>query len=381
MSASKVYFTDMRTRGGVSLPEKLKKLIRTAGIGELSLDRKFVAVKIHFGEPGNLSFLRPNFARAVVDVIKENGGKPFLTDCNTLYTGRRKNALDHIDSAYENGFVPYATGCHVIIADGITGKDEVWVPVCGGELVKEAKIGRAIMDADVFISLNHFKGHENTGFGGALKNIGMGCGSRAGKMEQHNGGKTAVREAKCVGCRMCERECAHAAIEFDNRKAHISEERCVGCGRCIHACRAEAIYQPNGAAEDELCKKIAEYSKAVVDGRPHFHISIVNQVSPCCDCHSENDAPIIPDVGMFASFDPVALDMACADACNAQPAYANSLLGENLMAHGAHEHHGIVECDGDRFTHTFANTDWRVTLEHAEKLGVGTRNYELITVK
>lgn len=380
MERSKVYFTDMRTHG-TSLLDKLKKLIRTAGIETLPLDGKFVAIKIHFGEPGNLSFLRPNFARAVVDVIKDCGGKPFLTDCNTLYTGRRKNALDHIESAYENGFSPFATGCQIMIADGLTGKDEVWVPVEGGELVKEAKIGRAVMDADVFISLNHFKGHENTGFGGAMKNIGMGCGSRAGKMEQHNGGKTAVRNAKCVGCRVCAKECAHGAITFEGGKAQIDTGKCVGCGRCIHACRTEAIYQPYGSANEDLCKKIAEYTKAVVDGRPHFHISIVNQVSPNCDCHGDNDAPIIPDVGMFASFDPVALDMACADACNAQPAYANSVLGENLMSHGGHEHHGIVEHDGDRFDHTSPNTDWRVTLEHGERLGIGTREYELITVK
>ncbi len=381
MEKSKVYFTDMRTRGGASLLEKLKKLIKAAGIESLPLENKFVAIKIHFGEPGNLSFLRPNFAKAVADVIKENGGRPFLTDSNTLYPGRRKNALDHLNAAYENGFSPFSTGCHVIIADGLTGKDEVWVPVVGGELVSEAKIGRAVMDADVFISLSHFKGHEAAGFGGAVKNIGMGCASRAGKMEQHNGGKCAVREAKCVGCRKCAPECAHDAISFENKKAAIATEKCVGCGRCIHACRVEAIYQPSGSANADLCKKIAEYAKAVVDGRPQFHINIVNQVSPNCDCHNENDTPIIPDVGMFASFDPIALDMACADACNAKPILADSVLGDNLKACGAHHHDGIVEHDGDRFTHTAPTTDWRVTMEHGEKLGLGSREYELITIK
>ena len=214
MEKSKVYFTDMRVGSGDNLLMKLQRLIKKAGIMDIDMKDRFVAIKIHFGEPGNLSFLRPNFAKAVADVVKENGGKPFLTDCNTLYVGRRKNALDHLDAAYENGFSPLTTGCQVIIADGLTGKDEVWVPVEGGELVKEAKIGRAIMDADVFISLSHFKGHEATGFGGALKNIGMGCGSRAGKMEQHNGGKTQVDKSRCVGCRMCSKECAHGAISF-----------------------------------------------------------------------------------------------------------------------------------------------------------------------
>ena len=205
MEKSKVYFTDMHTHNSISLPDKLKKLIKKAGIGTIDMEDKFVAIKIHFGEPGNLAFLRPNFAKAVADVVKEQKGLPFLTDCNTLYVGRRKHALEHIDAAYENGFSPFSTGCNVIIADGLKGTDEVDVPVAGGELVKEAKIGRAIMDADVFLSLSHFKGHECTGFGGAIKNIGMGCGSRAGKMEQHNSGKPEIDPDLCRGCGACNR--------------------------------------------------------------------------------------------------------------------------------------------------------------------------------
>lgn len=379
---SKVYFTDMRVRLGDNLLLKLKRLIKAADIGDIDMDGKFVAIKMHFGEAGNLSYLRPNYAKAVADVVKELGGKPFLTDCNTLYTGMRKNALDHLNTAYENGFSPLSTGCQVIIADGLTGKDEVWVPVEGGELVSEAKIGRAIMDADVFISLSHFKGHESTGFGGALKNIGMGCGSRAGKMEQHNGGKTEVDKSRCVGCRMCAKQCAHGAISFgEDRKASVDQSKCVGCGRCIHACRAEAINQSADSANEDLCKKMAEYAKAVVDGRPQFHISLVTQVSPYCDCHPENDAPIIPDIGMFASFDPVAIDAACADACNAAPAYADSVLGENLIKHGAHASGGVIETTEDHFHATTPSTDWKVTLEHAEKLGVGHMDYELIRVR
>ena len=177
MERSKVYFTNMRTKMNDNLQQKLARLIKKAGIGDIDLDKKYVAIKIHFGEPGNLAYLRPNSAKTVADVVKELGGKPFLTDCNTLYVGGRKNALDHIESAYINGFTPYTTGCHILIGDGLKGTDDVLVPVEGGEYVKEAKIGRAIMDADVFISLSHFKGHECTGFGGALKNIGMGCGS------------------------------------------------------------------------------------------------------------------------------------------------------------------------------------------------------------
>ena len=178
----KVYFTNFCTGTGETLPQKLARLIMTAGIDRIDFQDKFVAIKIHFGELGNMAHLRPGYARVVVDLIKELGGKPFLTDANTMYVGSRKNALDHLETAYLNGFTPYTTGCHVIIADGLKGTDEALVHI-NLEYVKEAKIGQAIMDADVVISLSHFKGHESAGFGGALKNLGMGSGSRSGKME------------------------------------------------------------------------------------------------------------------------------------------------------------------------------------------------------
>ncbi len=158
MEKSKVYFTDFRTRLGEGLPSKLKRLMTAAGIQDMDMDHKFVAIKLHFGELGNLGFLRPNYAKAVADVVKELGGCPFLTDCNTLYPGSRKNAIEHMYCAWENGFTPLTVGCPVIIGDGLKGTDDIEVPVEGGEYVKNAKIGRAIMDADVFISLNHFKG-------------------------------------------------------------------------------------------------------------------------------------------------------------------------------------------------------------------------------
>lgn len=371
---SKVYFSDLRALPGTSLPEKLKKLIRRAGIGDIDFDKKMTAIKIHFGEPGNLSFLRPNWAKAVADVVKELGGKPFLTDCNTLYVGRRKDALEHLESALENGFSPFSTGCQIIIGDGLKGTDETYVPVKGGELVKEAKIGTAIMDADIFISLNHFKGHEATGFGGALKNIGMGCGSRAGKMEMHNSGKPTVDQERCVGCRTCSKNCAHGAISFDeHRKASIDHTKCVGCGRCLGSCNFDAIYNENSSAVKELDMKIAEYSKAVLDGRPNFHINLVIDISPYCDCHGENDVPILPDIGMFASFDPVALDQACVDACNAQKPMPGSLLDDRMHEEGFCDHH-------DHFVNTTPDSGWEYCLEHAEKIGLGTRQYELITI-
>ena len=371
---AKVYFTDFRALPGTSLQQKLTKLMKKAGIENIDFENKFVAIKIHFGEPGNLAYLRPNYAKTVVDMVKKLGGKPFLTDCNTLYVGQRKNALDHLEAAYENGFSPFSTGCHVIIGDGLKGTDDIEVPVEGGEYVKTDKIGRAIMDADIFISLNHFKGHEAAGFGGALKNIGMGCGSRAGKMEQHRSGKPSVDTEKCKKCHLCAKNCAHGAISFDdNGKAHIDHNKCVGCGRCLGACNFDAIYNNNNHANELLNKKMAEYSKAVLDGRPNFHINLVLDISPYCDCHAENDVPILPDIGMFASFDPVALDQACADACNAQTPIPGSRLDDNMHSKDFEDHH-------DHFKNTTPQSEWKSCLEHAEKIGIGTREYEIIKV-
>ena len=239
MSKSKVYFATMKTTLSENLPQKLKRLILAAGMDEIDFSGKYTAIKMHFGEPGNLAFLRPNYAAVVVNTVKELGGKPFLTDCNTLYVGGRKNALDHLDSAYQNGFSPFSTGCHVLIADGLKGTDETLVPI-DGEYVKEAKIGRAVMDADVFISLNHFKGHEATGFGGALKNIGMGCGSRAGKMEMHSAGKPYVEQEDCIGCGTCMEHCPQSCIQ-PGQPFVIRQEHCLHCGNCFEHCPVSAV--------------------------------------------------------------------------------------------------------------------------------------------
>ena len=371
MEKAKVYFTDFRARPGNNLLQKLERLIKKAGIENINFENKYVAIKLHFGEPGNLAYLRPNYSKVVADLVKKLGGKPFLTDCNTLYVGGRKNALDHLDSAYTNGFTPFSTGCHVIIADGIKGTDEAYVDI-NQEYVKTAKIGRAIMDADIVISLNHFKGHEGAGFGGAIKNIGMGCGSRAGKMEMHSSGKPKVLQDKCKKCKQCIKICAHGAILYDDEgKAHIDHSKCVGCGRCIGICNFDAIKSPNDEAADILNKKMAEYAYAVVKERPQFHISLICDVSPNCDCHAENDVPIVQDIGMLASFDMVALDMACADLVNAQKPFENSYLGEQVK-------NGVDEKDNFHITHP--NTHWESQIEHGEKIGLGTSKYELIKI-
>ena len=196
----------------------------------------------------------------------------------------------------------------------------------------------------------------------------MGCGSRAGKMEMHSAGKPYVKESKCIGCAQCQKVCAHSAITITEKKASIDHNKCVGCGRCIGICPMDAVKPAEDESNDILNCKIAEYAQAVVQGRPNFHISLVCDVSPYCDCHGENDVPIIPDVGMFASFDPVALDIACADACNAQPVIAGSMLDEQ-----PHVHH-------DHFKDTHPETNWMSGIEHAVKLGMGSKEYELIEI-
>ena len=372
MAKSEVFFTTFKTTFNENLLQKLRRLLREAGMEKIDFSDKYAAIKIHFGEYGNLAYLRPNYAKVVADYIKELGGKPFLTDCNTLYVGSRKNGLDHLDTAYANGFSPLQTGCHVIIGDGLKGTDEALVPVMG-EYIKEAKIGQAIMDADIFISLTHFKGHEMTGFGGAIKNIGMGCGSRAGKMEQHSDGKPEIIEDNCIGCGACLKICAHDAPVKTGKKYRIDHSICVGCGRCLSVCPKNAVVTDFGTTVVDLNRKMAEYSVAVCQDRPCFHISLICDVSPNCDCHSENDIPIIPDVGMLASFDPVALDVACADLSNKMPVIKGSILGDNIQENKGHGH-------GDHFVMTHPDTDWKTCIEHAVKMGLGKDEYELITI-
>ncbi len=368
MPKTKVYFANMWASEEENLQAKLNRLIRTAGIETIKFERRYAAIKIHFGELGNLAYLRPNYARTVAEIVQSLGGKAFLTDCNTLYVGGRKNALDHLETAYINGFSPFATGCHILIGDGLKGNDEALVTVPGGQLVTQAKIGRAIMDADVIISLTHFKCHELTGIGGAIKNLGMGSGSRAGKMEMHAAGKPEVNADLCIGCAKCVAVCAFGAPSLKNRKSVIDHSRCVGCGRCISTCPTDAIEPAFDAAADDVNRKMAEYALAVVHGRPHFHVSLVTDVSPFCDCHAENDVPIVPNVGMFASFDPVALDVACAEAVNKQAPYPGSVLAR------------LEKRGPDHFTSVHPTTNWWSCINHAVKLGLGSSEYELIEI-
>ncbi|MBQ6513969.1 MAG: DUF362 domain-containing protein [Clostridia bacterium] len=374
MEKSKVYFTDFRTKPNVSQGVRLQKLCRQAGLEKIDFEGKFVAIKLHFGELGNFAYIRPNYVKAVADLVKELGGKPFLTDCNTLYPGSRKNAVDHLLNADINGFNYMTTGCHNIIADGLKGTDDVVVPVPNGVYCREAYIGRALYDADVIIVLSHFKGHEVAGFGGAVKNLGMSGGSRAGKMQQHNEGKPTVDPDACRMCRQCAKQCGSDAISYDSGKAYIDPDLCKGCGRCIGVCAFDAIYTNFDSVSEALGRKMAEYTAAIAAGKPVFWINMIMDVSPDCDCHGENDAPILPNLGMLASFDAVALDQACADLCLKADPLPNSQLTDRLSDPHAHTHN-------DPFKDVHPNTSWRECLEHAEKIGLGTRDYELVRMK
>lgn len=367
---SKVYFTDFRTYSRISLVEKFEKLISASDMDRIDFSGKFVAIKLHFGELGNLAFLRHNYAQALAKHIKARGGIPFLTDCNTLYTGSRTNAVDHIYTAYANGFNPVSCpDAPIIIADGLKGTDEVDLPVPGGYYCPTAKIGRAIADADIIISLNHFKGHESAGFGGAMKNLGMGCGSRAGKKDMHTSEKPLYNEDLCVGCESCAKVCAHEAQSFKDGKMVFYEDKCAGCGRCLEACPTGALSTHTADDFRILNRKIAEYTKAILVGKPNYHISLVVDVSPFCDCYGCNDTPIVPDVGMFASGDPVAIDKACIDAVNAQHPM---------------EHSHLTDADNpydknlDNIYNNCKATDWKDAIRYAQELGLGNADYELV---
>ncbi len=367
---SKVYFADMRTNSKRNLLDKAAILFDLAGFGEIIEKNDLVALKLHVGEPGNLAFVAPPFVRRIVEKVKEKGGKPFLTDSNTLYVGRRANAVDHMISAYENGFSYATVGAPFVVADGLNGHEYVKVPVKGQKL-KETRIGAAIAHADALIAITHFKGHEATGFGGVFKNIGMGSASRTGKQEQHSDVRPRVNPKICTRCGRCLKWCPAGAItQGPDKIAFIDSSRCIGCAECTITCTngAIAINWIEGQ-KGTLQEKMVEYAMGVLNTKPGKagFISFVMNVSPECDCCNWNDAPIVPNIGILASQDPVALDQACIDLVNAAPALPSSRLEKDLHTE-------------DKFGAIHKGVDWHTQLSYAEELGLGRREYELIKI-
>ena len=366
---SKVFFSDMRTDHKENLFDKIAKLLSLAGLAQTVVAGDLTAVKIHFGEKGNHTYLRPVFARRVVEEIKKLGALPFLTDSSTLYPGERKEAVSALVCGIENGFDYSCVSAPLIISDGLRGVTETEVAV-DGELLKTAYIGTEIIEADAIVCMTHFKCHELTGFGGAIKNMGMGCASRKGKLVQHSTVAPKVAAKVCIGCGICPRSCAHDAIVITDGKAFIDPVKCVGCSRCITVCPVKAINIQWNEAADMTMRKMAEYAKGSLsrkDGKA-IYISFITQVSPACDCYGHSDAPIVNDIGICASTDPVAIDQACADLVNGARGNQDTAL---QTGH---------EPGGDKFRGCWPEIPWEVQLEHGEKIGLGSRAYELIKV-
>jgi len=366
---SKVYFADMRAGQRENLFDKISKLITLCDAKQRIAAEDLTAVKIHFGEKGNHAFIRPIFARRVVEEIKKLGARPFLTDSSTLYPGERKEAVSALTCGIENGFAYAVVGAPLIISDGLRGVTETEVAV-DGELLRSVFLGTEIVEADSLVCLSHFKCHELTGFGGAIKNLGMGCASRKGKLVQHSTVAPVVATQNCISCGICPKSCAHDAILITDGKAVINPRKCAGCSRCITVCPVKAINIQWNEAADLVMKKMAEYAKGAVSGKEErmLFLNFITQVSPACDCYGHSDAPIVNDIGICASTDPVAIDQACADLVNAARGNEGSALKTGL------------EPGGDKFRGVWPEIPWEVQLEHGEKVGLGSRTYELVRI-
>jgi uncharacterized Fe-S center protein len=364
--AATVWFADLRSGVRENLFDKLERLLALAGLSEVISPGDLTAVKIHFGEKGGHAYVRPVFIRKIVEQIKLLGGKPFLTDSNTLYPGQRKEAVSALTCGIENGFAYAVVGAPLIMSDGLRGSSARRVPI-NGELLNSADIGLEILEADALLTISHFKCHELTGFGGAIKNLAMGCSSRAGKLEQHSTIAPRVEEQRCTRCGDCLKACGHAAILLTDVSAEIDAAKCTGCSRCITICRERAIQIQWNEQSDKVMRKMAEYALGATSGKAgkQLYLSFITQVSPACDCYGHSDAAIVPDIGILASTDPVALDQACADLVNQAQGLPNTALASGHAP------------GGDKFRGVHPNIDWEVTLQHAARVGLGGREYVL----
>jgi uncharacterized protein len=375
---SNVFFSDLKVGFGKTLLDKLAVLLDRAHLKEKIDEKDLVAIKLHFGEKGNTAFIRPLFLRRVVDEIRKYKGKPFLTDTNTLYVGTRAEAVSHLTTAYENGFATPVVGAPLLIADGLRGNSAVTVNI-DKPLFKAVSIAHAIHMADALISVAHFKGHELSGFGGTLKNLGMGCASREGKLSQHSDLSPKVKGKTCKGCSLCIPWCSQEAIAMkivesaDGKKrsiAVIDPKKCIGCGECILTCPTESIEIRWNKDIPIFQKKMVEYAYGAVLRKKTkaLYVNFLTQISPACDCCGFSDTPIVNDIGILSSEDPVAIDQASVDLVNAEDGNRASKLSKHW------------EPGGDKFRALYPEVDWTIQLAYGEEIGLGTREYELVKI-
>ena len=366
---SPVYFMDLRATVQENFFKKLDRLMKTAGVAKVIDKRDLVAVKLHFGELGNMAYVRPVVLRQVVATVKASGGEPFLTDANTLYVGTRSTTPSHLTTAISNGFDYVVVGAPLVIADGLRGRSERAVKL-GMKRIDQAYIGSEIAASDAIVSVAHVKGHELSGFGGTIKNMGMGCASRRGKLAQHSGISPAVTEEKCITCGECKSHCSQSAILMGDAMAIIDESICIGCGECIVVCPSGAINIRWSHLIPEFMEKMVEYTTAVIKDKDNkcFYLNFITNVSPGCDCWSSNDAPIVRDIGVLASLDPVAIDQAAVDLINREQALPGCCLTVNTQP------------GQDKFKGLYPDVNWSHQLVYAQKLGLGSREYELVRI-
>jgi len=355
-------------RDGLRL--NISKALHNAGLSDVIKEGEIVAVKTHFGERGNTAFIKPIFVSIVISILKQAGCLPFLTDTNTLYVGSRGIAITHLETAYLHGFLPEAVGAPVIIADGLRGGDGFKVEIEGKHL-KEVEIAKHISEADSMVVISHFKGHDLMAFGASLKNIGMGCSTRKGKLKMHSNVRPYVIEEKCTGCKICLKWCPVDAISFENKKAFIDDKICIGCAECIGACQARAIDFAWDSASNTAQEMMVEHAFGVMralKGRLMF-INFVIDVVPNCDCYPFSGKPIVPDVGILVSRDPVAIDKASYDLVNEQMGLDSEVLGDALSP------------GKDKIKAIYPHLDGFVQLKYAEELGLGSMKYNLVRME
>lgn len=364
---SQVYYTDARARYKRNLYDKLETIVKRSEILNCVEKNDLVAIKIHAGEPGNTTFLNPTFVRKIVEMVKEREAKPFITDTTTLYAHLRHNAIDHSISAVKHGFSFSTVDAPFLVADGLIGDDYSTVKI-DGEILKEVYIGSNIFNADALIVLSHFKGHEMTGFGGAIKNVGMGCASKRGKFHQHSGVYPKIIKEKCTGCVLCVNRCSFNAISLINKIATIDEKKCKGCGDCLVVCKSSAIKTRWETKAEEFQKKMTEYAYGVLKTKKAKvgYVNFLFNITPDCDCCDWSDISIIPDLGILASKDMVAIDKASVDLVNKAPVNPLGKLKDKIESK-------------DKF-YDLNKVNWRVQLEHGQKIGLGNMNYNLIKI-